>query len=233
MKISAATIVFFIVSAITAYLFFNMGNILDISQSAKKADAIVVLGGDWEGYRVKRALSLYKKGFSKKIVLNSETRTHIEEAGKIFKTEKEYLRYNNVPERDIFFLYNAGNTMYELKALKKLAIETGLEKLLIVSAPPHLRRVKILAQDALGFSESGLSATYIGSDPPWWHKNEWYRYKRSRNFVISETVKIVSNYIAYVILEKNGLLEPAREYFGPIIYRIKLLFQEGLRSLNQ
>ena len=144
MKISAATIVFFIVSAITAYLFFNMGNILDISQSAKKADAIVVLGGDWEGYRVKRALSLYKKGFSKKIVLNSETRTHIEEAGQIFKTEKEYLRYNNVPERDIFFLYNAGNTMYELKALKKLAIETGLEKLLIVSAPPHLRRVKIL-----------------------------------------------------------------------------------------
>lgn len=233
MKIRAATIIFFIVSAITAYLFFNMGNFLDISQNAKKADAIVVLGGDWEGYRVKKALSLYLKGYSKKIILNSETKTYIVEAGQIFKTEKEFLKYKNVPERDILFLYNAGNTMYELKALKKLALKTGLEKLLIVSAPPHLRRVKMLAQDALEFSESGLSTIYIGSDPPWWHKNEWYRYKRSRNFVISETVKIVSNYFAYIVLEKNGLLEPVREYFGPIIYRIKVLLQEGLRSLNQ
>ena len=37
----------------------NAGKILDISQKPQKADIIVVLGGDWFGYRVKKALALY------------------------------------------------------------------------------------------------------------------------------------------------------------------------------
>ena len=213
-------------------IFFRLGEILDISEPPQNADAIVVLGGDWEGFRIKKALSLYQKGFAKNIIVNEFSDFDIQTEGKRAKTESEFLILNHVPKENILFLYNAGNTMYELHALKSLAVSKGFHRLIIVSAPPHLRRVKILAENAAEFQKAGVSLIYAGSDPSWWHPDGWYKNKTSRIFVISEVIKITSNYIAYVVLEKHGLLEPARRYFGPFIHDIKNFFQALLRKLD-
>ncbi len=229
-KTAITLLLFFL--AVFAYFFINLGKLLDISQPPERADVIAVLGGDWEGFRIKKALFLYQKGYAGKIILNTSSRIDMSDNGKTFKTETEYLLFNDVPKSRILYLVNAGNTMYELRALKKLALENGFKKLLIVSAPPHLRRVRILADQAADFPQVGLSLILIGSDPPWWHKEGWYRDKASRNFVLAEVIKIVSNYTAYVVLQKHGLLEPVRRYFGPAIDLLKNFFQAQLRRLG-
>jgi hypothetical protein len=231
LKTKAATILSISIVTMFVYLFINLGNILDISQRPSKADAIVVFGGDWNGYRVKKALSLYREKFSNIIILNEDSQIDVVENGVKLKTETAYLLHHNISENQILYLHHAGNTMYELRALKKIAQKYGFKKLLLISAPPHLRRLKILAHDAAEFHKSNISLIFTGSDAPWWHKKEWYNHRASRTFVISETIKIVSNYTAYVILQKHGLLNPLRKYFGPAIQNTKNLFQTILRKL--
>ena len=216
-----------------AILFCSAGLFFDISQKPIKADAIGVLGGDWEGYRVKKALSLYRQRYADKIIINENSKIDVKTVdGKTAKTELEFLLLSNVPSKNILLMKNAGNTMYELKSLEKILFEKGFHSILIVSAPPHLRRIKILAEKAAEFPQKGINVIYVSSDPPWWNPYRWFLNKTARNFVIGEVVKTTSNYIAYVILEKNDLLEPAREYIGPIIEKIKKFFQTLLRKLD-
>ena len=232
MKKRAVVVVLIFFCTVFVSLFLNLGRFLDISQQPEKADAIVVLGGDWDGYRIKKALHLYQEGYARKIVLNASARIDLDVNGETFKTEAQFLHSTGIPKSDLLYIHNAGNTMYELRALKQLALKNSLKKLLLISAPPHLRRVQILASQAADFPQAGLSIVLIGSDPSWWHKKEWYRNKTARNFVLAEMIKIVSNYTAYVILQKHGLLEPIRTHFGPLIDRIKNFFQAQLRRLG-
>jgi hypothetical protein len=63
LKTKAATILSISIVTMFVYLFINLGNILDISQRPSKADAIVVFGGDWNGYRVKKLYLFIGKNF--------------------------------------------------------------------------------------------------------------------------------------------------------------------------
>ncbi len=214
-----------------AFFFKNIGYILDISESPKKADSIVVLGGDWDGYRVKKAVWLYKNGFANHIIVNENSKIDLNVNGKKFKKEIEFLKGSGIPDDSITLLRNAGNTMFELRALKKTALSLGFHSLLIVSAPPHLKRVELLANSAADFKKDGIAITLISSDPPWWSKSQWYKNNTARNFVVSEMIKIISNYITYILLEKNHLLEPTRQIVGPLITPLKEFIQKVLREL--
>ena len=91
----------------------NAGKILDISQKPQKADIIVVLGGDWPGFRVKKALQLYQNGFSRKskVVANGCQQIYLREKGKVYRTEKSYLSTHGLTRENMDTLAIRGNTM--------------------------------------------------------------------------------------------------------------------------
>ena len=88
---------------------------------------------------------------------------------------------------------------------------------LFVSDPPHSRRILFLAKFLNSYDDANLSYSVVGTDVDWWDREHYYRDRDARTFVLSEMIKLAHNFIAYGVLQKYGLLETAKEKFGPLI----------------
>ena len=209
-----------------------VGRMLDISEPPGRADALYVFGGDWHGGRVKKALKLYRKKYANKIILNLDNEISLEEGNRIYKTEKSYLLANNVPYDALYFIQNAGNTMFEIRNLKNLCIQKHIKKLMVISHPAHLYRIRMLMDRAEDYKNANIEVVYIENNEIGWDKNRWFLDTSSRKFVFSELIKIPGNYMTYIVLDKNGLLDPIRKNFGFLLYPIKSFFQKIIILLN-
>ncbi len=196
----------------------NIGKFLDISEQPKKADIIVSVGGDRTGYRIKKAYSLYAKNYSKsnKILINPKYDFHA----------FEYLTEKNISRKNIVSIDNAPNTMSEIRFTKRYMLENGFKRVIIVSDPPHLRRIRLLADGIAGYKSSGIECIVVGSSPPWWNKREYYKNGFALAFAISEMIKIPFNFIKYGILEKLGLYEQIKYMLAPYEHEIKKIYQK-------
>ncbi|WP_353663212.1 YdcF family protein [Hydrogenimonas sp. SS33] len=233
MQIVFNTLLFFTLFSMAAgYLLYrNLGYLLDVSQKPRKADIIVVLGGDWSGNRVKKAYRLYKEGYSESGYIGINERSGIylkEKNGKLYRSDREYLRGRGVPENKILSLKIPGTTIEEVRSIKELMLSHGFRSVLIVTDPPHTRRVEILANDVENFREKGLEAILVSSDPPWWKKETYFQNRQAKKYALNEAVKIPLNYIAYGILDKLHLLGIFRRYFNWLIHGIRDLYERFL-----
>lgn len=67
--------------------------------------------------------------------------------------------------------------------------EKRLESAIIVSDPPHMRRLTWVYGRV--FEGTSFKIRLSPSDPPWWHADYWWAQARSRNFVFKELAKII------------------------------------------
>ena len=210
----------------------NAGNILDISQKPQKTDAIVVLGGDWFGYRVKKAFALYKEDFSqkKKIVVNGCQQIYLKEGVRVYRSEASYLLAHGIPAKNIDTPNVCGNTMDEVEWIKRYMLEHKYRSLIIVTDPPHTRRVRMLTKIA-GYSENGIKAIFVGADVPWWNREKYYEDMQALRYVVFETIKIPFNYLAYAVIEKLGLRPFISRHFQGAIWWLKEKITNFLNAL--
>jgi uncharacterized SAM-binding protein YcdF (DUF218 family) len=169
------------------------------SQSHKdenhSADAIVVLGAaQYDGdpspifkARLDQAVYLYGEGFSRVVIV-----TGGKQAGDRF-TESEagasYLVSLGVPV-DAILNENQGRTTLEsLRGVREMALDRGIDSVLLVSDPMHSERLKRIAID-LDFDEAYTSpASYISLN-------------RSRATKAKELVHEVASIVAYELFDK-------------------------------
>ena len=207
---------------VTLYI-ATAGWLLDASDKPQRADIIAVLGGDWKGYRVKTALRLWENGCAtqKKILLNIWQNSHIADAdGNIYRTEKAFLLSKGVEQKELGKIDVAGHTMDEIKYLREYMLRHGYKSIIIVTDPPHTRRVKMLASLA-HFKDAGITIQTVGAEVPWWNRNFYLGNAMARRYVILETLKIPFNFARYGILEPLHLLELLRPYLHEPVYRLK------------
>ncbi len=223
-KIFYRFIPFFIIFFATAFLsFLNLGKFLDDHDPYQKAEIIVSLGGDHTGDRIKRAYELYRNGYSQsgKIIINPPFDAHA----------VKYLTEHNVTGEHIVFMSHATNTVTELRFVKNFLLNHHMHKVIIVSDPPHLRRIRFLANSIEKFPKYGLQCTLIGSSPLWWNTDHWYRQGYALAFAFSEIVKFPIDYVKYAILERYGLLEPFREHCKPCLSRLRRVYKKIFMEL--
>jgi uncharacterized SAM-binding protein YcdF (DUF218 family) len=169
------------------------------SQSHKdenhSADAIVVLGAaQYDGdpspifkARLDQAVYLYGEGFSRVVIV-----TGGKQAGDRF-TESEaggsYLVSQGVPD-DAILNENQGRTTLEsLRGVREMALDRGIDSVLLVSDPMHSERLKRIATD-LDFDEVYTSpASYISLN-------------RSRTTKARELVHEVASIVAYELFDR-------------------------------
>lgn len=220
---------------ILATLFFRLGELLDISGKPERSDLIVSLGGDRDYDHVRKALELFENQFSSSGYIMINNFDYLERGGykDPYKTpSSRYLLERGVERRKILFMKNAANTMGELRFVKKYLLDHGMRSVIIVSSPPHLRRIRFLAS-LNGFEESGIRLRVVGSDARWWQKNGWYRNRIARAFVFSELVKFPVNYIKYAILEPLGLLDSCRKVCHPLIIPLRRIYHHALLEVRR
>ncbi|WP_456380449.1 YdcF family protein [Hydrogenimonas sp.] len=214
-----------VIIGLSVYSFLNLGNFLDVSETPKKVDLIASLGGDRLGYRIRKAYELYAGGYSKsgKIVINPRYDAHA----------AAYLAETNVSKNMIVTMDdNATNTMGELSFIRNYMLAHNMQSVIVVSDPPHLRRIKFFATTLVPFEEDGLQCIVVGSTPPWWRdKHHYYRHGFAIANAMSELAKFIFDYIKYGVLMKLGMWEPIENFFAPYRDDLKKIYIKTYRAL--
>ena len=157
------------------------------------ADAIVVLGGD-DGDRALRALALYREGYAPTIVLTGLEHGNAAPPANI-TWRAEFLAARGVPRSVLRFEVVSRNSYTEATNVLALMRKQGWRNVLVVSDPPHMRRLAWTWEHI--FKGSGLHYVLVPAIAPWWSAGNWWHDEQSGAFVITEYIKL-----AYYIVKR-------------------------------
>ena len=183
--------------------FFAAGKYLDITQNPIKSDLIVCLGGGGSK-RIQKSMDLYNKGYSeqKLLLLTGKTDTY----------KKHVMKY--YPETKYIVSPHYNSTGQEIQFIKNYMAEHHYKSVIIVSAPYHARRIKILTGLISVKNDENFSYVFVSSGLSLWHRNKYYQNPRALYFALGETLKIPYTYLYYGLIEKLGITWNESEYLA-------------------
>jgi len=156
-----------------------VGNFLIVSESPKKSDVIIVLSGD-SGERLAYGVKLYQESYADKLLLS----------GRQSGMEEQALSLG-VPEGAILLEDQATTTFENGKYSLKIVKEQGYKSAIVVTSPFHTRRSSIIFAQL--FKGIDLTICPVPYDPTMIHN--WWKDSNSRQFVISEYLKLGWHYL--------------------------------------
>ena len=163
------------------------------AQQPVNADLIFALGGD-NGGRVNGVLDLYRKGLAPRVMvgaegINPKTRTAY------LSWQARYMVDGGVPEQALLLDRRSMNSWEE--ALNTLALMRSmkLNRVLVVSDPPHMRRLAWVWGKV--FEGSGKEFTLVASEMPEWDAGHWWRTSPNAQFVFGEYIKLAYYLVQY------------------------------------
>ncbi len=158
-----------------------------LAQLPVKADLMVALGGD-KGARADRVLELYRKGFAPKVLLTAMEDGHSKTRAAYLDWRARYLIDQGVPEQVLLYDSRSANSWEEAVNTFQLMQSMKLDRVLVVSDPPHMRRLSWIW--AKVFSGSGKEYTLVASDMEDWDAEHWWRTSPNAQFVFAEYIKL-------------------------------------------
>jgi len=154
---------------------------------ALRADLIVSLGGD-AGARIETALALYKAGVAPFVLLTGKEGGSSAARAHVLEWREAMALADGVSRSAVLTDAVASNTWEEGLATRALMQQRGWTRVVVVSDPPHMRRVDWVW--AKVFAGSGMSYRLVASEPAWWRPEAWWRDERSAAFVLMEVLKL-------------------------------------------
>ena len=203
-------------SLIIIFLIINLGNFLDISEEPIKSDVIISLGGG-NLDRIKKAFELYEKSFSLKkiIILTGDERTIKDKNNNLDDKRIKYLKEYHINTNNIIHEIAVENTIEEINYIKEYLIKNQYASAIIVSDPPHTKRIKYLLNKIHKVNDEYLNFILVKSDVNWWNKETYYKNKKAQMFALSESFKLIYSYFMYEIAEPLGFLTLLNEKITP------------------
>lgn len=192
------------------YIFLNLGNFVDVSKKPVCSDVIVALGGDYSGCRLKEALKLYKKGYSKSGKILYTSRDSVSKSLDKSGSRREYLLHNGISEKDIVHIRRemVFNTMEEVLFIKQYMLFHHYTSVLIVSHPQHSRRIETFAKYIADYKKAGLELHIAACHPSWWNAQRYYENRTAFKVTVMEVGKLFYNFLKY-----NPLMIRYTNYF--------------------
>lgn len=161
-----------------------IGAFLVQADELQPAEVLVVLSGD-RGERMEYAYSLYEQGLAGLFILSG---------GPLYAdlSEADLLRRHavilGVPEGKIIMETKAANTYQNAVYTRKLMELYGLESAIVVSSPYHMRRVRLLFEEA--YAGSGIKLAYAPVEKSWFEPERWWTSSAGWRLVGTEYVKL-------------------------------------------
>ena len=153
------------------------------------ADAVVVLGGDGGTGRAARAGELFRAGFVRQVVLTGGNGKPGAPLDAQADPRVKLLTGMGVPSSALLFDSASRNSWEEALNGRRMMEEKGWRRVLVVSDPPHLRRLALAWGHAL--RDEGQQFVLVASAADWWHPDGWWRDQRSARFVGREALGLV------------------------------------------
>ncbi len=174
--------------------FLNAGHFLAApAQAPARADLIFALGGD-NGGRADRVLELYRKGLAPKVLLGAEG-AHSRTRTAYLSWRARYLIDEGLPEGALLFDRRSGSSWDEAVNTLQLMRTMKMDRVLVVSDPPHMRRLAWGWERV--FKGSGKEYVLVASDMEVWDAEHWWRSSLNAQFVFSEYIKLAYYIIQY------------------------------------
>ena len=175
--------------------FFQVGYFLEApSQQPETADLIVPLGGG-SSNRIHKAAELYEQGFAPNVLLigagghDANTRPHSSD------WRIRFLLAHGVPDNMLVFDEISTNSWEEAVNTLRLMRERNWRRVLVVSDPPHLRRLAWAWGKV--FEGSGKEYRLIAAQLEGWDPGRWWQNESSARFVVMEVNKLAYYHVAH------------------------------------
>ena len=151
-----------------------------VNEAPQKADVIIVLAGDPSGSRVAYGAELYNEGYAGNILLSGDEVDMTQQA-----------LSDGIPESAIILEDESQTTFKNAQFSIKLVNDQGYKSVIVVTSQYHTRRASIIF--AHFFKGIHLTVCAVPYDTATAHS--WWKYSNSRNFVISEYLKLAWYYL--------------------------------------
>ena len=159
-----------------------------------QGDIIVALGGGGIE-RVQRALRLYREGYANRILLTGFDRPSGIVSDHYLHWKSRMLIDGGVPSGALFFDDQSENSHDEANNTAVLMKIHRWKTALVVSDPPHLRRLDMVWGPAC--APHDLEYRLIATEPITWNTSGWWRDKVWAQFVGMELLKLSYYAMAY------------------------------------
>jgi len=167
----------------------NAGRYLESAQqNPVPADLIVCAGGDW-GERVKKSAELYRQGYARRILLLGAMQLPPVSGQPALGSREQVLLRLGIPSEAILLDPAAGSSRDEAARTLELMSQRGWHRVLVVSDPPHMRRLAWLWKRE--FEGSGREFVLVGTAMRNWDAQAWWRNPWSAEFVRTEYLKLL------------------------------------------
>ena len=153
------------------------------------ADAVIVLGGDGGNGRAAKAGELFRAGFAGQVVLTGGNGKPDTVADGKADPRVKFLAGMGVPSSALLFDSASRNSWEEAVNTRQMMNEKGWRRVLVVSDPPHLRRLQLAWGHAL--RDDGQQFVLVASQADWWRPDTWWRDERSARFVGREILGLL------------------------------------------
>lgn len=185
---SKALAAMLLLTTVVVLSFLGLGRWVSVGTSLpERADLLVALGGD-DGARVRKVAALVQGGYAPTVLITGLD-------GSPADTRRHYLEWRarvlveaGVPPERLVFEGTANNSYQEAMATLALMRARGWKTVLVVSDPPHMRRLNWVWGTV--FAGSGLSYRLVSGEPVWWDADRWWSNERSGQFVLTEVIKL-------------------------------------------
>lgn len=152
-----------------------------------RADLIVALGGD-DGHRASKVAELFRAGHANTVLITGLEGSPQRERVYYLNWRANVLADAGVTADRLVIESSASNSFEEARAALAMMRARGWHKALVVSDPPHMRRLDWVWRQV--FSGSGKSYVLVASEPGWWDADRWWTSEKSAQFVLTELIKI-------------------------------------------
>ena len=223
-------IIFFFLLCIIFYL--NLGKFLDVIKQPTETDLLVCLGGNYK-MRVQKTLEIYKKGLdsSNTIILTGSVNSPKDIKKGIMEDKRITFLKKYAPNARVVLNKNLKSTADEVTYVKQYMLKHHLNSVTFITEPPHSKRILMLFSMISLANDGHLNVKVVGDHYKKWNKNEYYKNKSTKNYVLSEVVKIIYAVFEYKILNPLGLLPWFKKTFNTDINSTKKHLQRYLKFI--
>ncbi len=178
-----------ILFAFSGRILWWTGSLLVNDGPPRKADLIVVIGGDYTGSRILTAAKLVGQGYAPRILVSGAGPLygqHESDLAVDFAVAHGYPRDEFLP-----FRYPALSTTDEARADIREMRKMGVHKYLLVTSVWHTARAgRVFRREGAGLDEYTVSAP-----DRYWQNGEWWKDREGRKIWFFETAKTIANYL--------------------------------------
>lgn len=184
-------------------ILLKIAKFLIIQDKLRKADLVKPMEGGPSAERLDYAIELYKEGYASKILLSGGEVDLIGYSGPHSwpKLAKDYAIAKGVPGKSIIIGGATESTYDEAIDLKKVMQSHRFYSAIIVSDPPHMRRVAMTFNRFVKDKNTNIKLIYrpLPMGKGKFVLNDWWNDEDSFLMVVNEYLKIVFYFFKYFI----------------------------------